>query len=95
MKSRSTLPNPVSIAATIACPCCGGPVARVQKGLIDHLLERFRGVKRRYRCTIVTCGWTTSESVESQPALLRAWSGDAQRDPTGEDSGPRRPGFRR
>ena len=95
MKSRATPPDPVSIAATIVCPCCGGPVARVQKGLIDRLFERFRGARRRYRCTIVTCGWTTSETVESEPALLRAWSNGTQRDSTSEDRGPRRPGFRR
>jgi hypothetical protein len=67
----------------------------VQKRFIDRLLEPLRGAKRRYRCTIVTCGWTTSESVESEPALLRAWDVLPKRDLPGEDSGPRRPGFRR
>jgi hypothetical protein len=79
----------------IVCPCCGGPVARVQKRFIDRLLEPVRGVKRRYRCTIVTCGWTTSQSVEPEPALLRAWGTPLERDSASEDSGPRRPGFRR
>ena len=95
MTSRSSAPSPLHIAAAIVCPCCGGPVARVQKGFIDRLLEPLRGAKRRYRCTIVTCGWTTSESVQAEPALLRAWDTAPKRDSPSEDSGPRRPGFRR
>ncbi|HET7032297.1 MAG TPA: hypothetical protein VFJ48_04170 [Casimicrobiaceae bacterium] len=94
MASRSTPPVHLPLASTIVCPCCGGPVARVQKGFIDRLLGPLRSAKRRYRCMIVTCGWTTSESVESEPALLRAWN-SGPRDSESQDSGPRRPGFRR
>jgi hypothetical protein len=67
----------------------------VQKRFIDRLLGPLRGSRRRYRCTIVTCGWSTSERVESEPALLRAWNDNARHDSESEDSGPRRPGFRR
>jgi hypothetical protein len=93
--SRSTPPSPAPIPTTIVCPCCGGPVARMAKRLLDRLLGPLRGARRRYRCTIVTCGWTSSERVQSEPALLLYRIGPAARDSPSEDSGPRRPGFRR
>jgi hypothetical protein len=89
------LTNPIPVANAIVCPCCGGPVTRVPKRMIDRLLEPLRGAKRRYRCTIVTCGWTTSENVETQAALLRAWKTSAHPGLAHEDSGPRKPGFGR
>ena len=92
MAQRSSAHIPTATA--ISCPCCGGPVARVQKGLLDRLLEPFRGERRRYRCKIVTCGWTSSERVEVAPAPSLWMSSPAQASAS-EESGPRRPGFRR
>ena len=95
MTPRSSPRSAVPIATRLVCPCCGGPVARVEKGFLERLLGPVFGAKRRYRCTIVTCGWTASESVEAESALLRAWHEGTRRDPTGEDSARRRPGFGR
>ena len=47
------------------CPCCSGPVYRVQRRSFDHFVNFFTPVYR-YRCGSLGCSWEGNLLVQQK-----------------------------
>lgn len=53
-----------------ACPECAGPVKRVHRHFIDHIIAALTVLNvRRYRCRNARCAWTGV--LKHAPSLVR------------------------